>query len=402
MGTFVAVLAVSLLAGAAARTQAQSGPGPKAAPGTKAPPVAARSKARQAEDERARAAFERLEPAEQKDAVEYLRLECSHLATFQMDLVRYALGLAEHDAALFPEAQEPPVFDPERHAPAQPIPRALLPATARGVVKLREQVLGRIPKRASVPAWTYDHGARTLRRTAAWKDPARVFANALLGLPPDADLAEALVERALDDGSQQKPLAAFAHAYTDRAGGVYPGVTLYDAWASTTEIEMPDVDCLGIVHDVLGDWKRWVAPVPAGAQEPLYDTIGELFQRAHRHAGLRRALARCYLEGDAVLRDGYQGNLDNFHALWEKHRSTPSELAAALPKPDEWAEFLERWSKACHEEGEIYPKGLARHATLAKDAEAVRATALRVLEEFGAFERLTKPATARADTDTPR
>ena len=45
---------------------------------------------------------------------------------------------------------------------------------------------------------------------------------------------------------ERSALAAFGPAYTDRNGNVYPGVTLYDAWASGPEIEMPDVDVLGV------------------------------------------------------------------------------------------------------------------------------------------------------------
>src|SRR5262249_29966935 len=150
-----------------------------------------------------------------------------------------------------------------------------------------------------------------------------------------------------DDGSQQKTLAAFLHAYTDREGGVYPGVTLYDAWASGAEIEMPDVDCLGIVHSVLDDWKTWRAPVPATKHEALYDRIGKIFVDAHRHRSLRRALATVFLEGSPALRDGFVDSVGNFHALWEDCGSTPAELAKRLPKPKDRTEFLSAWTKTC-------------------------------------------------------
>ena len=351
------------------------------------------------DEARARAAIATLSATERKDAVDYLRLECSHLGTFQAGLVQYALGLAEHDPALFPEDAAPPVFDPRTHAPAQPIPRRELSPESSEVRTLQRAVFERVPTRRLASAWRYDAGTRTLRRRADWKDGERVLLNALRGFPPDLDLAEALVERALDDGAEQKALAAFAHAYTDRAGGVYPCVTLYDAWASGAEIEMPDVDTLGIVHDVLGDWKRWVAPVTQ--QDSLYETIGALFQPAHHHAGLRRALAWCYLDGDAVLRDGYAGALDNLHALWDEHRSDPAELAPKLPAAKDWSAFLEGWTKRCHAEGELYQRGRVRHATLANDARAVQATALRVLTEFEAFARLDR-ANAKESSPAPR
>ncbi|MBI5362189.1 MAG: hypothetical protein HZA53_03355 [Planctomycetes bacterium] len=343
-----------------------------------------------APEERDRAAWSRLDAAERKEACEYLRLECSNLGTFQQGLVRYAGGLLEQNAELLPEPDPVRWFDPATHAPAQPIPRRVLDATSGEVRALNKRVFERVPTSRLDRGFVYDWSSRTLRRRAEWKDPERVFTNALRGFSPDLDLAIALVERALDDGAEQKALTAFAHSYTDRAGGVYPGVTLYDAWASGAEIEMPDVDTLGIVHDVLNDWKRWVAPVTR--QEPLYDTIGDLFQRAHHHMGLRRALAACWADGDAVLRDGYQGALDNLHTLWEAHSSEPKALVEKLPKAKDWSAFLEGWAKTCHEQRELYQRGVHRHATLASDARLVQATARRVLTEFGAYARLDEPA----------
>ena len=82
----------------------------------------------------------------------------------------------------------------------------------------------------------------------------------------------------MDDGSMKSVMTAFSHAYADRQGNAFPGITLYDAWSSGAEMEMPDVECLGIVHDLLDDWKTWKAPVRK--QESLYDAIGELFVKA--------------------------------------------------------------------------------------------------------------------------
>jgi hypothetical protein len=43
-----------------------------------------------------------------------------------------------------------------------------------------------------------------LRRVVSADEPQRIFENALRGHPPKLDLAEALVERMLDDGSQKQ------------------------------------------------------------------------------------------------------------------------------------------------------------------------------------------------------
>jgi hypothetical protein len=337
---------------------------------------------RSVEDEAALSAFESLSPADRKDLADYFHLEAKHLGSFQLSLVAFVLNGQDRDPAAWPEEQAAPVFDSKEHTPENDIPRHPLEAGSPSVQELSRLIFKKVPAPRLDSAWRYDYSSRELRRTKAWKDPERVFRNGLRGFLPDLDLAEALVERALDDGAEQKALAAFAHAYTDREGGVVPGITLYDAWACGAEIEMPDVDALGIVHTVLGDWKTWRAPVPASKHEALYDRIGELFVPAQRHRGLRHAIASCYLAGSAVLRDGYTDQLDNFHALWEDCRSTPAEMAKRLPPAAKRSEFLAAWTATCHAKGAVWQAGLARHKTLDREAEAVRTLLLRLLGEF--------------------
>lgn len=383
------VLALATSAISLAPVRAQSGAGARnEAPAQR--PAAAKPNATQAaaEDKRARAAWKTLSADEQREAVEYLRMECSHARTFQSDVIEFALTLLEGSRASLPEAPAIVWYDPATHAPAQPIARHELRADDAHVAALRKAIDAKIPPRALASGWRYDYGTRALQRTRPLDEPERVFENALAGFSPDFDLAEVLVERALDDGSQQKVLAAFGHAYTDRAGGVYPGITLYDAWTSRAELEMPDVDVLGIVHDVLGEWRRWIAPLPESDHDPLYARIGEMYVAGHRHRALRCALARTFLCGDAVLRDGYQGVLSNFHALWEKHGSTPSALRDALPRPDDVSTFVDDWVAQCKKDKALFQAGLVRQKTLADDARAVRSAVTRMLTDFRAFERL--------------
>lgn len=372
MRDLVVVLACALIAApAAARPQKKSAPKPDVA-------------AREREDERARRAFEALTAAEQREVADFFAAQAEQLGTFQASLMHFVLKGQDKDSGMWPEVGETPVFDPHDHAPGQPIPRHGLDADDARVQAFRALEVG--PGYES--AWVYDYGTRELRHTRAHKDAARLFRNGLAGVPPDLDLCTALVERALDDGSQQKVLAAFGHAYTDRDGAVYTAITLYDAWASGAQIEMPDVDTLGIVHSVLDDWKTWVAPVPATQQEALYDRIGDLYKDAHRHRGLRHALARTYLVGSAAMRDGYAPHRDGFQALWDTHRSIPTGLLPELPDPAKWEKFLSAWAKRCRSDSKLAKAGQNRRATLDRDASAVRGALLNVLTEFGAYERI--------------
>ena len=337
-------------------------------------------------NEEVTAAWSKLDLDTKKELIEWFRSEVVWLDTFQNRLVNYVLETQPRDAGLWPLVEPAPYYDPSLHAPAQPIQRKSLAPTSSAVVKKREEFFFRVPERKLDSAWIYDYGTRELRRTQRLDDPERLFKNALNGFRPDLDLAEALVERQLDDGAQQTYAVAFAHAYTDRLGGVYTGLTLYDAWASGARMEMPDVDCLGVLHDLKDDWKSYTAPVPGPKQKPLYDEVGELFQSIHRHRGLRYAMALSYLSGYPVLRDGYGPNLDRLHALWDTHESTPEKLLKDLPKVKDWESFLSKWVKKVDRSKKLLEAGTARRDTLHNDGLWVRHTMISVMTRAGVLE----------------
>ena len=340
----------------------------------------------------ARRAFSMLSDAEQVDCIEELRAELEWLDTFQLRLVRYARTLLEADPGLLPREAPTPFFDPEEHAPGQPIARKELAPDSSTARKARERILRRKPKSGLAPSFRYDWGRGEVVRYGAPDDVQRVFDNALAGYAPGHDLALALVEQALDDGSQRAALAAFDHAYTDRSGNVYPGITLYDAWSSGEEIEMPDVDVLGIVHTLLGIRDKWIAPVPDRQHDELYDAVGKLFTPAQRHRGLRSAIAATFLESAPKLPGSYPTCIERFHGLWESCASTPAEVAKLLPKPERWSEFLVECSTRISGDPKLLAATQSRQATLAADALAIRALLVRLLEQRGAFERKERPA----------
>ncbi len=334
-------------------------------------------------DEEVLSAWEELEPGVQEEIVEWFRSEVVWLRTFQNRLIRFVLEGQERDVGTWPPAEPAPFYDPETHAPAQPIPRKSLAADSRRVKKKREEFFFRVPDRKLDSAWVYDYAARELRRTQELDDPDRIFRNGLAGFPPDLDLAEALVEMALDDGAEQDKARAFGHAYTDRTGNVFTGLTLYDAWASGSNMEMPDIDNLGILHDLEDEWRRYVAPVPGSKQRPLYDEVGALFQELHHHRGLRHAMAMTFLTGYPALRDGYGANLERLHALWDQQESTPAKLLEELPKTKDWERFLERWVAKHDRSEELQAAGITRRDTLQNDGLWVRKTLVDIMIQAG-------------------
>lgn len=344
-----------------------------------APLLPVTSPAEEPSDAEVQRAWDALDLARKKELVEWFRQEAKRLGTFQQGLIDFVLASESQDPGFWPIAEPAPFYEPEVHTPGQPIARKPLPESSRQVEKLRKQFFYRVPERRLDSAWAFDWTTGELRRTQRLDDPDRLFRNALKGFPPDLDLAEALVERALDRGEQRRALTAFAHAYTDREGRVFTGLTLYDAWASASNMEMPDVDVLGIYHDLVGDWNRYEAPIPTAAHDELYEKIGELFAGAHHYRGLRTALARCYLTGYPVLRDGYDANRERFQALWDEHESTPAKLAEALPDAKQWERFLASWVKKHDGSKELSQKGVRRRDALQADGQRVRAKLIEVL-----------------------
>jgi len=330
-----------------------------------------------------------LNAVQKRAAVVELTRALSVVDSQQLRWLRALTGSAPAEIALAPE---PPFYDPKVHAPAQPIARKRL-ATADSRVKRLLKAVRKSDARAPILAYDYDWFAARVVRTGDASDPETVFHNALLGLPPGADLARALVLAAFDDPEERKVQAAFAHAYTDREGNVFP-LTLYEMWCTGEEMEMPDVDTLGIVHDVRNEWNRWVAPVPGEQHDALYKVIGDLFADCRSSRELRLSLAELYLSPSMTPRKGYESLAANLQALWAAQDSSPAKLAAALPKGKDAASFLTALVAKCKQDYKLYGQGRRRAATLRQDGAPLR-------KALGAALEAAAAAPAPAPEETP-
>lgn len=343
------------------------------------------------DDARLRQAWGFLTEAEQDDVASWFRSEVEGLATFQNTLLRLVLATESVDPGLFPKALPAVWFDPEVHAPKQPIARRPLKADDPRARRTAEQFQAKQPERAIPSLWRYDWGRREVVCLGEFQSAQHVFDGALAGFAPQVDFAQALVERELDDGSRQTILAAFEHAYTDREGWVYPGLTLWDAWSSGSEFEMPDVDVLGLVATITGKPPKWKAPVPESQHDALYAFVGEFFGQARAARGLREAFARTYFVGQTDLGDAWMPHLLRLHGLWEERQSDPSALAAELAKSKDPLDVLPRWARRFDKDAKRNEKARTRIATLDHDRQQVRALLVRILEEYGALARSERP-----------
>ena len=301
-----------------------------------------------------------------------------------MRAVRAALALSDSASV---RRVELPYFDTQTHTPANPIPRKRLgPGDARAK-RLLEAVRGK--EKASEPAYDYDWGRAAVLRRDDPEEPERVFQEALRGVPLGAELARARLLEFLDPAEDRKLQAAFENAYTDRDGNVFP-LTLYELWGSGQTMEMPDVDTLGIVHEVLSEWQRWVAPVPPAQHPALYKVVGELYQRAKRARELRLVLAETFLSSQASARDGGELPATSAHALWAVLEEDPRRLAAVLPVAEKAEAFLAELGERVRRDPQ-YSRGRQRAARLRKDGELLRGAFGAALDEALAAPALDGP-----------
>lgn len=337
-------------------------------------------------DEELFLAWKGLDEGSRAETIEWFLAECDNAKHFGAQLERFVLTPLGGKRFDWPAASAPPIYTAERHAPAQIIPRRLVDESKEVHAKVVTRLIRDRGDDRRLPAFRYDWGRGTVVTLRPWDDPERIAYGAARGQSPYASLMEAVVTMRLDDGAMRSAAAAFGHTYSDRGGNAYPSVTLYDAWSSGTEIEMPDVECLGVLHDLEDDWKSFVAPVPGSRQRRLYDRIGKHYSSLRKHRGLRDALARCYADGAPVLPGSYGPSLMRLNGFWEIMASDPARLADDLPDEESWGDwFMERGAEV-DDSLEVLERSRARVRSLAESSAWTRRTFEGILREYGAFD----------------
>lgn len=342
-------------------------------------------------------AWEALGEGDRAEVVEWLRAECDNAEDYRSTLEQYMLSKLDDREFDFPEAEPAPFFDPEEHTPAQIIPRRFVdPEGDKRLEKTLKGLRSGVVKKEFVPAFEYDwRRGMVVRTETAWDDPARIVTNAARGFSPYTDLVEALVCRQLDRPSPgaeaMEPYAdLFGHAYADRDGRAFRGITLYNAWVSGAPLEMPDVEVLGIYHGLTDDWTTYVAPIPPRQHGELYPKIAEWSKVYRRYRALRVAIARSYLQGRARIPREYAVIRKRIHGLWESVSSDPATLAPELPAAADWGQWMNDSVLKIDNKPEIMAGGRARAAALKESKAWTRRTLYGILREYGAFKEPSK------------
>lgn len=331
-------------------------------------------------------AWSSLEDADRKDTVEWFIAECDRAQDFRAQLERFVLEQVGGPRVELSAGAAPPVFDSARHCPKQPIQRRFVSTETGKHRKVVEEMLGGL-ERVMKPAVRYDWARGELIRVAPFEEPQRIAHNAAHGFTPYTDLVEAWVVKSLDGGAMGDQARAFGHAYADRSGNAYREITLFEAWGSGRDMEMPDVECLGIIHSLDDDWKTYVAPVNPRLHSRLYGRIGEHYVPYKAYRDLREAIARTYVTYEPALPTGYSTTRDKLHGFWERAGSDPAALARSLPGTDGWREWFVREGRAVDQDDELRGRTRGRMSALRKSSQWARRTFHGILVEYGAFEK---------------
>ncbi len=226
----------------------------------------------------------------------------------------------------------------------------------------------------------YDWGTGRIVQSAREPDDERAFANLVRGYPPGADEAIAGVLAVLDTTPAQRPLAAyFDHLYADRAGHVFAGVTLFDAWSSGSQIEMPDTDVIAFAREVRRD-RSYRSPIPADKRrERLYEGIRSAFAEHREYRSLRIALAATFVAADPAIDATWRNLIPRCHWIWAQCGDDPDAVAKYLAKAGDREHLL-----------------LEVDAAMTKDSRAAERRRLDLIDLAEHLRRLADRETARA------
>ena len=148
-----------------------------------------------------------------------------------------------------------------------------------------------------------------------------------------------------------------------------------------------DNEVLGIVHEVLDDWKSWKAPIPPREHTALYARIGTLYLDARAQRELVIALAQTYLQADPPINLAYLPHVGRLHSLWAAKSAQPELLATSLAAHSEdLPSWWEEKSALMDSNSQVWRDGQARQAALSADRARLRGLLVWVMGELKLLE----------------
>lgn len=242
----------------------------------------------------------------------------------------------------YPDLLPRPLHDPAKVAPGVAPARKQVAVDSAAWLKVRQAFPAPPFLDDLQAAVVYDwHAGAAVRQRRELDDDA-TFANLAHGLPPGSDHAVARIQAALDQDPRQRALARwFEHTYADVNGNAFPGVTLYHAWYSGRQVDVPDVDAIPFARDILKT-QAFRSPIPADRRrERLYQKIMEAALEHRQYRTLRQAAAAAFVAADPAFDATYRPLIARFHYLWASHGWDPEALAKVLQQAGDRSTLLD-------------------------------------------------------------
>jgi AhpC/TSA family len=264
-------------------------------------------------------------------------------------------------------AEPPRFFDPAVYAPAQGA-RSFVAADSSEAAQKYELFR---PWENTPPAWVttvrYDFSSNC-GRAGAPADPGNRVADYLYGSIPDQDLLVAWLCWRLDVKDEFDKLADhFAHSYCDLNGAAFADVTLYDALASTSGMDMPDTDVIAFARNILKD-NSFHTPIPANAKrQALYDQIEERFSDYFRYRSSLEYAAWIYVNPDCAIRADHVALREYYWTLFAKTKDSFDAAAKEWKACKDREDFKEKVNAWRRQDGSVvkaaHTWSAARNAT---------------------------------------
>lgn len=236
--------------------------------------------------------------------------------------------------------------DPKVYAPVAPT-RALVAMGTAEWQRARE----RYPVRTLLPGLTAEVAYDWATGKPAWLGETTAedvrFSNLVHGWMPGADHAVAQVLATLDTDPHQRQLAEwFHHAYATLQGRVFQDISLYEAWYSGEQVDVPDVDAIAFARKVLKT-ASFVSPIPDGRRrDRLYQQVRDAAVGHRQYRTLREVAAATFVSANPPVDPTYAPLIGRCHYLWAKTGYDPDAFAKVLAETGDRSTLLENVDQA--------------------------------------------------------
>ncbi len=236
--------------------------------------------------------------------------------------------------------------DPKVYAPVAPVRTLVAKGTAEW-----QRARERYPARTLLPGLTAEVAYDWATGKPAWLGESESeevrFSNLVHGWMPGADHAVAQVLATLDTDPRQRLLAEwFQHACATLQGRVFQDITLYEAWYSGEQVDVPDVDAIAFARKVLKT-ASFVSPIPDGRRrDRLYQQVRDAADEHRQDRTLREVAAATFVSANPPVDPTYAPLIGRCHYLWAKTGYDPDAFGRVLAEAGDRSTLLESVDQA--------------------------------------------------------